>query len=101
MSKSNEILLEANALFLGKYSEEICETNGCTEDDHKCESYAYIQVETDVNVITGVTMLKEHALLTVCAPDYFQGCSSEHVALPLPWDGSADELEASILELLD
>lgn len=70
--------------YLEKQSAEICELNGCTEDNHNCESYAYIN--------------KDLELLDVCYPDYFQGSSKPYAAIPLPWSGTEEELKKEVLE---
>jgi hypothetical protein len=72
------------AKYLKKRSKEICADNGCTEDDHKCESYAYINRRGD--------------LLDICASDYFQGSSKPYAAIPLPWTGSQRELMRQVRE---
>lgn len=70
------------AEYLTQQSKEICEMNGCTEDNHNCESYAYIT--------------KGMQLLDVCQPDYFQGTSKPHAAVCLPWIGTQAELEEEV-----
>lgn len=72
------------AKHLKQRSKEICEMNECTEDEHNCESYAYIN--------------QDYQLLDICAPDYFQGSSKPYAAISLPWDGSQDELEHEVDE---
>lgn len=76
--------MQSLSQYLTQRSREICELNGCTEDEHKCESYAYI----NANV----------RLMDICAPDYFQGSSAPHAAIPLPWAGSQAELEAEVAD---
>lgn len=70
--------------YLKKRSKEICELNECTEEEHKCESYAYINAEGQ--------------LLDICVSDYFQGSSRPFAAISLPWDGDQKELEEKIAE---
>lgn len=65
-------------------SAEICRDNGCTEDEHKCESYAYVR--------------HDGQLLDICAPDFFQGTSAPHAAIALPWTGTDEELKKEIEE---
>jgi len=70
-------------LYLQKESDEICRMNGCTEDEHHCESYAYIDVGG--------------SLLDICYPDYFQGTGEPYSAIALPWFGTDQELEDEIV----
>ena len=73
------------AQYLKQRSREICKDNGCKRgQDHKCESYAYIT--------------KDMKLLDICYPDYFQGTSSPHAAVCLPWSGGMRELKAEVAE---
>lgn len=67
---------------LAQRSQEICQDNDCTEDQHNCESFAYINADMRI--------------LDICIPDYFQGCSAPHACIPLPWHGTQDELEAEV-----
>lgn len=69
------------AAHLKARSAEICQSNECTEDEHKCESYAYISRD---------------GLLDICASDYFQGTSKPHAAVSLPWTGTGAELEEEV-----
>lgn len=70
------------AQYLQNRSREICQLNNCTEDEHVCESYAYIT--------------KDFQLLAVCQCDYFQGSSKPVAAISLPWNGSQKELEDEV-----
>ena len=70
--------------YLTQRSKEICADNECTDDEHNCESYAYIT--------------KDGNLLDVCASDYFQGSSKPVAAIPLPWNGTQEELDDEIAE---
>ena len=72
------------ATYLTQQSKEICTMNKCTEDEHHCESYAYIS--------------KSGRLLDICGSDYFQGSSKPYAAIPLPWSGTQEELEDEIAE---
>lgn len=72
------------AKYLKKRSKEICRDNECTEEDHNCESYAYINKRGD--------------LLDICSPDFFQGSSEPHAAIALPWTGSQKELMEQVRE---
>ena len=74
------------AQYLRKQSKEICQMNGCANDEHNCGSYAYIT--------------KDGQLLDVCYPDYFQGSSEPVAAISLPWSGSQKELEREIADQL-
>ena len=79
---------------LTKRSNEICTDNECTEDDHNCRSFAYIQV-MEMRGVDGKTYI-DAMLLDICMSDYFQGCMVEYIALPMPWSGSASDLKADI-----
>lgn len=70
------------AQYLRKRSKEICADNHCTDEQHNCESYAYINAD--------------YQLLDLCCPDYFQGSSKPCAAIPLPWTGSQAELERTV-----
>lgn len=72
------------AQYLRKRSKEICADNECTDEQHNCESYAYINAD--------------YQLLDLCYPDYFQGSSKPYAAIPLPWTGSQAELEEQVDE---
>ena len=76
--------IETLATYLAKISKEICQMNECTEEKHKCESYAYIN--------------QDMQLLDVCASDYFQGSSNPCAAISLPWVGSDAELVDEVLD---
>jgi hypothetical protein len=69
---------ESLARYIGRRSKEICADNECTEDNHNCESYAYINEDMD--------------LLDICCPDYFCGSRKRYAAVPLPWEGTGAEL---------
>jgi len=68
--------------YLKQRSKEICALNTCTEDEHRCEVYAYIREDME--------------LLDVCSSDYFQGCSRPHAVIMLPWSGTQQELEEEV-----
>ncbi len=70
--------------YLAQQSRKICQMNGCAEDNHKCESYAYITKDMD--------------LLDVCYSDFFQGTSEPYAAIMLPWSGTQEELENVVAE---
>lgn len=70
------------AAYLRKRSVEICSDNGCTEDEHRCESYAYVRCDM--------------RLLDICASDYFQGCAEPHAAVPLPFTGDWQDLTEEV-----
>ena len=70
--------------YLAQRSKEICTDNECTEDEHNCESYAYIT--------------KDGNLLSIFTSDYFQGSSKPVAAIPLPWNGTQEELDDEIAE---
>jgi len=87
---------EELAKHLTERSEEICADNECTEDEHNCDSYAYMQV-TSRGCIDGKERI-DAMLLTVCCSDYFQGSAKEYIALPLPFTGDAKALKAAVEE---
>jgi hypothetical protein len=70
--------------YLRRRSREICRENGCTEDEHNCESHAHIAAHG--------------SLIDVCAPGFFQGSPYPVATLPLPWTGTQKGLEAEILD---
>lgn len=70
------------ARYLTEQSQEICALNRCTEDEHQCASYAYIQ--------------DDGSLLDICIADYFQGCRTPHAAIALPWYGTGKELQIMV-----
>jgi len=72
------------SMYLRKRSKEICKDNKCTDLDHFCESYAYIN--------------KDCELLDICISDYFQGSSNPVAAVSLPWTGNQKELKEEIDE---
>jgi hypothetical protein len=78
------------AISLQEESMFICEQNNCTDDEHYCESYAYI---TEGGI-----------LIDICAPDFFSGWGSddvenygEYAAIGLPWYGNGEELKEAVL----
>ncbi len=73
--------------YLAKRSQEICADNECTEEDHNCESYAYINEDME--------------LLDLCACDYFQGSSQPYAAIQLPWTGSQTQLRLAVGEQIE
>lgn len=75
------------AQYLKHRSNEICQGNGCTETDHYCDSYAYINSDMQ--------------LMDICLPDYFQGSSKPYAAIPLPWNGTEEELEEAVNEQIE
>ena len=70
------------AQYLKKQSKDICKMDGCTRDEHKCGSYAYIN--------------SEYQLMDLCLPDYFQGSSKPYAAISLPWSGSQKDLQNEV-----
>ena len=88
--KSNEL-----ASYLAKRSKYVCELNGCTEDEHFCECYAYIRIWSDD---TGDHNITDIGLIDICGSDYFQGAGSdtEYVCLCLPFIGNGKDLLDSI-----
>jgi len=70
--------------YLKDQSKDICKDNGCTEEDHFCESYAYFNIDE-----TGIE------LATICSPDY---CQRQYDAcLPLPFEGNEADLISSLI----
>lgn len=74
---------------LNTESARICMDNECTEEEHNCESYAYIAADG--------------TLSSICYPDYWQGWGSgdeeQHgtiAAIPLPFYGSGPELKEQV-----
>lgn len=83
--KPDEDKLVKCAFYLSWKSKEICEENECTEDEHKCESYAYFKLtENEFEDITDFEMID------VCSPDYLT--QQADLALPLPFEGDHDDL---------
>lgn len=70
--------------YLKKRSKEICRDNECDDDDHNCESYAYIT--------------KDGRLLDICASDFFNGHDGPYAAIALPWSGNQKELMRQVRE---
>jgi hypothetical protein len=70
------------AQYLTRQGKDICADNGCTEENHHCESYAYINDDME--------------LLDLCASDYFQGSSRPNACIPMPWHGSYTELRKEV-----
>ena len=75
------------AQYLRRRSREICADNQCMDDDHKCESYAYITAD--------------YRLIDICIPDYFQGYAKPYAAISLPWTGNQHQLERVVDEQLE
>ena len=84
--------MEELAKHLSLRSKEICIDNGCTEEGHNCESYAYLSYTYN----DGTDSYEGVQLLDICASDFFQGCSRDHMALPLPFEGDAKDLMQAI-----
>lgn len=77
--------LKKCAVWLTEKSNEICEANECTEDEHKCDSYAYFKLtENDFGDIT------DFEVIDVCSPDYLT--TQADLALPLPFHGDHNDL---------
>lgn len=74
------------ASYITRRSKEICADNGCTEEKHECESYAYVT--------------EDGRLIDICSPDFFQGAASRYVDISLPWSGTGDELEKGVAEMI-
>jgi len=77
---------------LQQRSKEICKLSGCTEEEHYCESNAYITVDGT-----------EPALHNICPPGFWPGWGFEDVAryglvaaIRLPWSGTGKDLEYEV-----
>jgi hypothetical protein len=72
-------------------SEDICKANGCIENEHYCESYAYFNYDKTT---------KRYYLADICGSDYAQKCYASYI--PLPFSGNAFDLfvalEAELLQ---
>ena len=81
--------LDNLAAVLREESKQICKLNGCTEDNHNCESYAYFDYSDGV-----------YELADICCSDYAQKCYASYVCLPFCGSGKdlLDELENNLLE---
>ena len=90
MKKEKRIAEWKDALdYITERSEEICKDNGCTEEEHFCESNAYITGDGTVH--------------DVSPSDFFQGWGSEdietwgHIAVvSLPFVGDWKELKDAV-----
>lgn len=82
---STENLEHWNALaeWLAEKSANTCTLNGCTENEHLCDSYAYIDANASCH--------------DVCASDYWQGQTYPIAAIPLPWNGDGEKLRDAVL----
>lgn len=81
--------MENLAQYLTRRSKEICSGNECTEEQHFCESYAYLKVYENGDI----------DLLDICASDYFIGKSN--CALPLPFEGGMNDVWSDISRYID
>lgn len=75
---------ETLSKFLRRRSKEICAMNACTEEQHNCDSHAYISADMQ--------------LINLCNPDFFQGHSRAYAAISLPWTGTQRELKEAVME---
>ncbi|MCP4541720.1 MAG: hypothetical protein GY832_31700 [Chloroflexi bacterium] len=82
---------QALAELLSARSNDICRDNGCNDDEHNCESYAYIS--------------QGGVLHDVCQSDYWCGWGSSDeercgllAAIALPFHGSGLDLSAAVEE---
>lgn len=73
------------AEWLASKSSDICQANGCTEEEHNCESYAYIS--------------EDGICHDVCLCDYWRGWGERDeqthgklAAVPLPFEGDGNDL---------
>ncbi len=84
--KQVDIILE----YLQTRSAEICADNKCTEEEHKCNAFAYIGI---------VTAEGDYRILDVCNSDYFQGTFLPYAAISLPvGDMTVKQLIAEVEE---
>jgi len=81
---STQAQFDTSADYLKSISKDICADNGCTEEEHVCESYAYID-------LGGIVQ-------DVCASDYWRGSPALIAAIPMPFDGSGEELVKAVEE---
>jgi len=74
--------------YIRERQKQICIDNSCKNDEHNCESYAYIS--------------KDYQLLDICLPDYFIGSNKSYAAISLPLSDalSVDEFKVNIDEQL-
>ena len=79
------------AEWLADKSADICQDNGCEEDEHNCESYAYISQDAKCH--------------DVCLSDYWRGWGSDDeerhgrlAAVLLPFHGSGLDLREMVDE---
>ena len=70
-------------------SRRICHDNGCAEDNHNCESYAYISEDGELH--------------DICLSDYWQGWGDHDrkahgriAPIPLPFVGTGKELKEMV-----
>jgi len=82
------------AEWLTQVSKEVCEANDCTEDEHHCESYAYVS--------------EDGVCHDVCACDYWRGWGSADedahghlAAIPLPFGGDGRDLREAFEQWAD
>lgn len=68
------INFKALAKHLRIKSKEICKDNGCTKDNHKCGSYAYLD--------------EKGGLCEICLPDYANRSYPSFISLPFNGFGS-------------
>ena len=91
LTKQQEAHYQRIADYLENQSEDICEMNGCTEEEHFCESYAYFDYDKPT---------KTYSLAEICGSDYAQQCYAS--LIPLPFSGNAfdlfSQLEDELLE---
>jgi hypothetical protein len=68
------------ATMLQERSTEICADNGCTEDEHKCESLAYFDYDT---------RLGAYRLFDICLSDYMPRSTTSFICMPFTGSGTA------------
>ena len=68
--------------YLKQRGRNICKDNGCTKEEHQCESYAYITSDL--------------LIIDICMSDYFMGSSKPCAVIPLPWNGTQEQLTEEV-----
>jgi hypothetical protein len=90
MKREIQSQLAQLAKFLTKKSKEICRDNQCTEDNHNCESNAYIDItiDKDDNILS-------IDVIDICLSDYMQRSTNSMISLP--FSGSGKDLAEMLI----
>lgn len=94
IERPDQAMLNEHAQWLTEKSKEICEDNGCTEDEHHCESYSYYDITR--NEFEDITDFNH---VDICTSDYIQ--RQVDCALPLPFEGDGNALLEHLEECSD